>query len=273
MLHMRNFSGKYLQIVFYIFILISVVFLMGITRECGTLKTKNLEGNSGGDTIDIAIIYAPQSIYFHGDSLGGINKEVASQFSIDENLPVKLWPVANLQDAMKKVETGTFDILAALPLDQNIKERFLTSESIFLDRLVLVQLIDSVDSVSIVKTPLDLHNKRIEIPSGSPALQRLQNLANEIGGDIEVHEARGLSEELLCIRVAGGKIPLAVVSEKTAMAMSEEYPQLSYDNPISFTQFQVWLFNPNDSVLLKRFNDWFSEFKTTPHYNAILKKF
>lgn len=270
---MTTSRAKYLQILFYIFIIVAIVFIMGITRKCGRIYSSPPEGNSHGDTLDIAIIYAPQSLYFYGDSLGGINKEMANRFAADENLPVKLWPVGNINDAMKKIENGTFDILAAIPLDQNIKGRFLTSESVFLDRLVLVQLLDSLSGQPLINSPLDLNNATVEIPSGSSAMQRLENLANEIGGNINIHETRGLSEELICIQVAGGKIPLAVVNEKTAAAMAKDYPLLSYDNPISFTQFQVWIFNPADSILLRRFNDWLSDFKKTDSYQEILRKF
>lgn len=270
---MLKTKGRYLQISIYIMILVAFIFVMGITRNCSKIATTSIEGNSGGDTIDIAIIYNPNSLYLKDDSIMGLNMDIAFQFSNEEKIPVKIWPVADMEDAMEKLYKGIFDVLASVPLDNNIKERFPTSQSIFLDRLVLVQSCDSSGAGTEVKSSLDLNGKTITIASGSPAANRIKNLANEIGGEIEILEADGLSDELVCMKVAGGEIPFAVVNEKTAESIAKDFPILSYDNPISFSQFQVWLFNPNDSVLLQNFDKWFSVFKETDDYSTLLKKY
>lgn len=266
-------KGRYIQITVYVLLLIAAVFLTGIFKECSSYHPVAKEGNSGGDTLDIAIIYGPRSLYMYQDSLGGLNYDLAQKFSSETKIPVKIWPVSDVEYAKKNMEEGSFDILGALPLDNNIREQYLTSESLYLDRLVLIQLKDSLTGETMINSPLDLNGKTVHISAGSPAELRLSNLSKEIGGKIEIMMEPELSDELLSMKVAKGEIPLAVVNEKTVVELSEDYPQLSYNNPISFTQFQVWLFNKKDSELVLKFEDWFGNFKESEEYRTLIDKY
>lgn len=266
-------SSKYIQIAAYLLITAIFIFFLGITRNCGKLQTVPIEGFSRGDTIDIAILYGPGSLYIYEDSLAGINKEIAKKFSQETNVPVKTWAVSDPASGMAKLESGAFDILASVPLDNYIRNRFLVSESVFLDRLVLIQLKDSLTGEKIINSSLDLNEKKVFVAPASSALQRMQNLSEEIGGKIEIIEAKDLSDELLSLKVAGGDIPLAVVNEKVAQKIGESYPNLNYDSSVSFTQFQVWIFNKSDSTVWNKFNNWFNDFRLTDQYRSIISQF
>lgn len=266
-------NRKYLQMAAYIMIAAICIIAIGVTRNCGRLQPVAKEGFSQGDTLDIAILYTPGSYYFHSDSIGGINYDIARYFSEETDLPVKIWPATDPAAAMEKLETGAFDVLASFPLDYNIKKRFLTSESIFLDRLVLVQLKDSTTGNKPVVSSLDLDGKKVYVVPESAASNRMENLAEEIGGNIEIEQLPDMSEELLVVKVATGDIPLAVVNEKVAKNLSDKYPLLDYNSSVSFTQFQVWLFNREDSVQFRQFNTWFENFSTTETYKSIISAY
>lgn len=270
---MRKISGKILRVSAYVLTIVLLLLVIEISRNCSRYEPGPRIGNSGGDTIDIAILYGPGSLYLYSDTLSGLNRELLREFSMATGIPSKIWPVSDAEDAMKKIETGNFDILASLPLNNSLKNRFQTSESLFLDRLVLVQLADSVTGETTINSSLDLIGKPVYIASGSSALSRLQNLSKEIGGDIEIISEDELSDELLCLKVISGNIKYAVVNERIASRMAKKYPRLSYDNPVSFTQFQVWLFNPSDSMLYQKFYDWFEDFRTDETYREILNRF
>lgn len=269
---MQN-QGKYLQIGAYLLIIVALAFIMGIAKNCSDIKNyKEQIGHSQGDTLDIAMLYGPSSMYLEADTFAGLNHSLAMIYSNQSGVPVKIWPVTDVADAMNKTESGAFDILASLPMDNEVKQKFRTTESLFLDRLVLLQLRDSVSGESQVSSSLELKGKTVYVPGGSPARKRLENLAKEIGGEITVIEEPELSDELIAIKVGAGQIPLAVVNERIAKKVSANYPLLSYDNPVSFTQFQVWLFNPNDSLQYKQFYDWFESFRTTDIYRELINE-
>lgn len=263
----------YLQITAYAMLTAIAVFVMVIAQNCNRLPASTQEGFSGGDTLDIAMLYGPGSFYLDEDSLTGINIEIARIFSDSTQVPVKIWPITEPADGMNRLESGAFDILASIPLDNYIKERFKVSESIFLDRLVLLQLKDSITGENKINSSRDLNGKEIHVASGSSALLRLRNLSDEIGGDITIIEEPELSDELLAVKVGAGDLPFAVVNEKIAKAISEKYPLLSYDSSVSFTQFQVWAFNPADSAAYLKFNNWFENFRNTDSYREIINQF
>ena len=132
---------------------------------------------------------------------------------------------------------------------------------------------DTINGYQRIKNSLDLSGRKVHVAAGSQASQRLENLAEEIGTGIEIIEEKELSDELLCMKVATGEVDFAVVNEKVARNVAEKYPGLSYDTPVSFTQFQVWLFNEKDSLLLKDFDNWLEDFKTTEDYQELIEEF
>lgn len=271
---MRPLKHKYSQMALYIVLLAAVTAVMVLTRRCdsGADLSMLTRGGSGGDTIDVAIVYGPMSYYLYNDTLGGLNLDMLNAMKKDIGSPVRLWPVVSLHDALRRLEKGTYDMLASLPSDNSVKQRFPTSRSVFLDRLVLIQLSDSTKKPK-VTSALDLGNDTVFIPKDSPAASRLANLSAEIGNPIPVAQRDDLSEEYLCMMVGSGKIPLAVVNEKTAKTMQKQYPSLSYDNPVSFTQFQVWIFQPADTALQKRVDRWLESYQSTPAYRELTKRY
>lgn len=264
---------KYLQIAAYVMLAFIFVFVIGIARDCSHLQTVTKEGFSGGDTIDIAVLYAPGGYYLYEDTIAGINHDIIENFSRETNEIFKIWPVTEPADVLTKLESGAFDIIASLPLDNNIKKKFPVSESIFLDKLVLIQLTDSTSGKTLVNSSLDLNGKKVYVAAGSSAVGRLENLSNEIGGKIDIEELPEVSDELLSIQVASGTLPLAVVNERIAKKIKEKYPDLQFENSVSFTQFQVWVFNDKDTLILNKFNTWFDLYRTTDSYRSILNKY
>ena len=270
---MVKIAGKFIHLTAYVLIAVIIGFLIGIIKNCSHIEGFIGDGFSKGDTIDIAILYAPGSYFQSLDSICGINHEIIKSFSTETKIPVKILPISDTANAMKMLEAGKYDILASMPLDNNIKKRFLTSESIFLDRLVLIQNKDTTTGEIAIKSSPELNGKKIYIAAGSTAAQRLLNLSNEIGGSIQIMEEENLSDELLTLKVATGDIPLAVVNERIAKKIASNYPNLSYENPVSFTQFQVWLFNQQDSTLYDKFYKWFDSFKERYDYHSIIDKY
>lgn len=246
------------------------VFVIGTVKNCGRLPYKAVEGFSKGDTIDIALIYGPGSYYLYDDTLSGINKKIVEIFSEQNNIPVKIWPITDPANGLSSLDKGAFHIIASLPLDNNIKKKYPVSESIFLDRLVLVQLKDTITGEKPVKSSLDLNGKKVHVAAGSSGAQRIKNLAGEIGGKIEIIEEPEMSDELLCLQVAFSSFPLTLVNERVAQRISKSYPNLTYESSVSFTQFQVWVFNPGNIPLQEKFNSWFEKFKQTDQYRNIL---
>lgn len=212
------------------------------------------------DTIHAAIVYGPDSYRVltsddGKDSIEGINYKLLSGLQDALTTKVVMHPVIDRDDAIAKVAVGQYDILASLPADNQLKKDFLTTDEVYLDRMVLLQRRRPNGSLD-ARSALDLDGDTIHVEKGSAAKRRLENLQKEIGGTITVVEEPELSEEYIAMKTATGAWKFSVVNEKTAELMKQQYPDLDYSTPVNFTQFQVWVMPQGSDSLLRLVNEF-----------------
>lgn len=270
---MERIKPKSGKIALYILLLVFVLVVMiSIKTKSSFISGFTNSSENKVDTLNVAVVYGPLSYFLYEDTLGGINYDLLREFEIENNQPLRFFPVVNIKDAINMIAKDKYNILASLPLDYELRKNNLVTESVFLDRLVLVQLKNN-EGHKKINSAIELNGDTVYVQTGSSAVRRLQNLEKEIGGRIHIISKDNQTDEYLCMQVAKGVFPLAVVNEKTAIAMKEKYPDLSYENPISFTQFQVWVVSPRDSTLLEKVDHWLSTFKNSPKYQDIISRY
>lgn len=248
------------QISIYILLLLLFVGAMAGIRYYADHKADSSSASNDSDTLRAAVVYGPNSFRVltssdGRDSIVGINYHLLCQLRDSLGVAVEMYPVIERDEALAKVASGYYDILASLPADNYLKENFLTSDEICLDKLVLLQRRNADGSLP-ARSAMALAGDTVHLEKGSAALRRVRNLQKEIGDSIHVVEEEGLSEEYLAMKVATGAWRFAVVNERTAEEMSGSYPDLDYSTPVSFTQFQVWVLPLGRDSLLRRVNDF-----------------
>lgn len=251
----------------------AILFMISI-RTCSVHHSGPAEKQpSGGDTVDVAIEYGPLSLYRYNDTLGGFAYDLIRQISAESGLPVKFHPVMTLSEALEGIDRGYYRMaVAAMPLSGNLSRNYASTVPVFLDRQVLVQMLDDNDSL-LVRTQLDLAHKSVWVMAGSPVAERLHNLASEIGDTIYVEEDSVYGNEQLFILAATGELPRAVVTERTARALAPDYPRADISTAVSFTQFQSWLLAPGDTALLHRMDSLIEATKKSPGYRALEQRY
>ncbi|MDE5744679.1 MAG: transporter substrate-binding domain-containing protein, partial [Paramuribaculum sp.] len=251
-----------------------VIILMALLRTCsGNRHGLAEKKRSGGDTIDVAIEYGPLSLYRYDDTLGGFAYDMLRQIEDMEGLKLKFHPVMTLNEALKGVDEGYYRmVVAAMPVSVTLRNRYATTVPVFLDRQVLVQMKSDNDSL-VVRSQLDLAGKQVYVMAGSPVAERLHNLSSEIGDTIYVLEDPVYGSEQLFILAATGEIPRAVVTERTAKLLSEDYPDADISTAVSFTQFQRWLLGMGDSVLKHRLDSIITIHKEKPYYKSLERRY
>lgn len=278
---LRRLPSKNKQSFLLVILLLAVVALMFGMAKCSRPigghgdDSEIIAGSvkkSGGDTLDVAIELSPLSYSMSGDTITGLDYELLSLMSSRNNRPVKFHPFVPLRYALDGLSDGLFDIvISALPATDSLKNNFLLTDPVFLDREVLVQL---RDAPTFIPTPEELTGDSVWIAAGSPFKERIINLAQESGDTIHVVESEKWSAEQLVILVARGKIPRAVVNERIASKMKAmKYDSLDYSVPVSFTQFQTWAIAKDNDVLRDTINAWLKDVRDTPEYNAILTQY
>lgn len=254
-------------------LLFAAVAAMVVLKTCTRENINPGSGFSGGDTIDVAIEFAPQSMYVEGDSLTGFNLEAFRVLQRTNQVTFKFHPVVTTSELLEGLGSGRFDVVAAdMPMILGTGRNYVFTDPLRLDNQVLVQGRDSAGNVQ-VHSQLDLASRSVWVPAGSTVVGRLRNLSSEIGDTIIVMESEEYGPEQLFILAATGEIPLAVVSRKVAEEMKRDYPQADISTDISFTQFHSWLVRRGDSILVDSLNSMIRRFRESDEYSELIRRF
>ncbi|MDE6378604.1 MAG: transporter substrate-binding domain-containing protein [Duncaniella sp.] len=218
-----------------------------------------------GDTVNVAIAYSPMSLYRYGDTLGGLNYDIMKALAREYGMAVKFHPVTSAATALERLGRGDYDILMAdIPVTASIKERYRVSVPVYTDHLVLV----SCDST--LTSALQLAGKEVWVVKDSPAAERLENLAREIGDSIDIRSSDDYNAEQLVMLVSAGVIPRAVVNRAVAQSLMPDCPDLKIATRISLSQFQSWFFRKDERALADTIDARLERFQTTPAYRDII---
>lgn len=221
-----------------------------------------------GDTINVAIDYSPMSLYRYGDSLAGFNYEMMKQMAALYGDNVKFYPISSVTSALDELKRGVYDVVISdYPLTSSRRDSFRFTEPVYLDRQVLISL------GTTVRSRLDLAGKEVWTVGGTPIAERLRNLSHEIGDTIILRHDSIHSAEQLFMLTAMGRIPRAVINEAKATRLAEDYPDVNLATPVSFTQFQSWVVNKDNTALADTLDAQIRRFKTTPQYSTLVERY
>ena len=260
--------------VIYIVLLVVIISLMAVLHHCSKHTAAAGAGDEvAGDTLRIAIEYSPLACYTYSDTLGGFGYDAVRLMASTAHRGVKFYPIVQLEDALKRLADGGYDMLVAqFPVTKENREEYLFTDELYLDRQVLVQRRDTVGH-TMVATQLDLAGKTLWVVKGSPMHDRIESLAREIGDSINVAEDANYGPEQLFMRVAAGEIDYAVINESIAREMASRYEAVDISTGISFTQFQSMIINKDNQELCDSVNKWLRATKQLPAFATLCRRY
>lgn len=268
-----RFRIKYYIYPAAIFILIAAF----IIKNCRTTDThpRDYQEIKDSGVLRAVTEYNSISYYVDSDSVAGFSYELMKKFARDKGLKLEITPEMSFQKRLLGLEEGKYDIIANNNVTTSeLKDSFLFTRPIILNKQVLVQRKRELVGDSIyIGSQLDLSNKTLNVVKGSPAINRIRNLSNEIGDSINIHEIDKYGQEQLLALVASGDIDYAVCDEFIAKASLKNFPQLDISTPISFTQFYSWGINKKSKSLLDTINSWLDHFVTTKEFDELNHKY
>lgn len=267
---MKNLELKKGKLMLYFIMLVFVLAAMWGLKECSSGHSDNSE-RAKGDTINVAIEISPISLSLSEDTLSGFHYDLVRNICKLHSRPVHISAFTNLSSALRQLDNGRYDVVISdIPVISGMKEKYLYTDSIYIDRQVLVRLKESITKGFAQN---DLAGDTIWVSKGSLAVERLHNLSEEIGDTIYVVEDPKYGAEQLVILTALGQIKQAVVNLRYAQKISADYPQLDISTDISFNQFQSWVLAKENTELCDSLNSWISAYKTTEEYSALCKRY
>lgn len=265
-------------IVYAILLVLVVVTMMNLwpyRQQKQPLTPRDYPEISEEGVLRVVTEYNPTDYFVDGDTILGFQYELCQAIARVSGLEVQMQLEMTLDKSFDLLNRQAVDVIARnIPITTEIKEHYLFTEPIILNRQVLVQRTAKANQgIQPIRNQLHLGKKTLYLPKNSPALLRLRNLEHEIGDTIYVHEDELYSDEQLIIQVAKGDIDFAVCNQQNAEQLLNQYPEIDIQTDISFTQLESWVMR-NDSPLLRdSLNCWLEHLKADGTYKKIYNQY
>ncbi len=213
----------------------------------------------------------------------GFEYELLERFAKAHGLQLKVDATPSVKEGFQKLEEGRGDILAYnLTITKERTKRISFTDYHKLVKLVLIQRkpdnwrklkLHEINS-KLIKDPVSLIDKKVSVRNSTTYVDRLHNLSEEIGADIEiVEEDPSFDTEDLIEMVSKGEIDYTIAEEDIARVNSFYYPNLDVNTAVSFSQRIAWGVRKNSPVLLDTLNNWLREMKKNVDYHVIHNKY
>ena len=219
--------------------------------------------------------YNPTGYFVDGDTILGFQYELCQAIARISGLEVQMQLEMTLDKSFDLLNQQTVDIIARnIPITTEVKEHYLFTDPIILNRQVLVQrTAEANQGIKPIRNQLHLGKKELYLPKNSPALLRIRNLEYEIGDTIYIHEGELYSDEQLIILVAKGDIDYAVCNQQNAEQLLSQYPEIDIQTDISFTQLESWVMRNDSPILRDSLNHWLEQLKANGTYKKIYNQY
>jgi membrane-bound lytic murein transglycosylase F len=209
----------------------------------------------------------------------GFEYELLSRFAEHINVDIEVDMVDDLGKMIENLKNNKGDVIAAnLTITKARKEQIDYSNPILTTRQVLVQRQLQAEDIQkgklLVESPTELMYKKVYVQKESSFYNRLKNLSEEIGGDIEIQEVAGnFTVEQMIEKVAEGDIDYTVADEHVAKINQAYFRNININTPLSLEQKVAWGIRKESAELQIAINDWLEDFKKTVDFRVIYLKY
>ncbi len=228
-------------------------------------------------------IYSATGYFLYRGKPMGFEYELLQRLTEHLGLELEIVVAKNLDELFDMLNRGEGDMIAhGMTITGERKEKVEFTEYHFLTRQVLVQKKpDNWRSMklheiqaTLISDPIELIGETVSIRNNSSYHDRLNNLMEEIGGEILIDTLPGsLSTGEIIEMVAEGKIKYTVADNNIAAINSAYYDNLDIDTDVSFSQRIAWAVRKNSPDLLGAINAWIDKMKDDTDYYVIYNKY
>ncbi len=227
--------------------------------------------------------YSSTSFFIYRGQLMGFEYELLRWLAEYLDLELEIQIAGNLDRLVTMLNTGIGDIIAHnLTITKDRREYLLFTDYHTLTKQVLVQRKPhnwrnmkrhNIDD-QLIRNPIDLIGKPVHVRLNTAYYERMRNLSEEIGGDINIVLAPSnyVTEEIIKM-VAENDIKYTVSDQNIALLNQTYYPILDVETDVSFSQQIAWAVRKNSPELHAAVNKWINEIRGSTKYNVIYNKY
>lgn len=213
----------------------------------------------------------------------GYEYELLQSLAKSLNVELKIRVISGINQAIDMLNRGEGDIIAfPMTVTQERTEYLAFTDAQFNTHQVLVQrkpanwrrMPPSRIERMLIRNPVELIGKTVHVMNESSFKERLENLSQEIGGEILIEEDSASAEtESLIEKVANGAIHLTVTDQTLAMVNSIYYPDLDIGTVLSLPQQIAWAVRQNSPEIRTAVNSWLGGIKDSGRFRIVYDKY
>ena len=248
------------------------------------------------DTLVAITGYNPVSYFLYRGQPMGYEYELLQKLAEHLGVALEVRLMKDREAMFEAIQEGEADLLAyRLAVTQRRAERVAFTDPLHATRQVLVQRLPAdYDSLrtgdvsndtmeiteqadSLIQYPFELvtQDDTVHVIEDSPYEQRLQNLGEEMGGEIDVIEVDAdVPREKLIQRVAQGDIDYTVANETIAELNRAYYGDIAIRPVLSVNQQIAWALRDDRAwEFVNVINAWLEEIKSAEEFQQIYDKY
>lgn len=213
----------------------------------------------------------------------GFEYELLRLFAEDLGVQLEIKMVNNLDSLIPMLNKNEGDLIACnytITRERNkvidFSEPFLETHQVLVQRKPYnwTKRKEKDWKKDVITNPLQLAKKEVHVWQNSSYYQRLLHLQEEIGDTIHIQAEPGtIGGEEMIEMVSEGLIDYTITEENIGIVNSRFYENLDVDLALSVNQQIAFGLRKSSHLLKSRLNQWLSEFKNTPKYKYIYRKY
>jgi membrane-bound lytic murein transglycosylase F len=213
----------------------------------------------------------------------GYEYELLQNLARQLNVELKIKVISGIERAIDLLNRGEGDLIAFhLTITRERTEYLAFTDAQFTTSQVLVQrkpanwrrMPPARVERMLIRDPVALIGRKIHVVNESSFKQRLENLSQEIGGDILIVEDSATAEtESLITQVAKGEIEFTVTDQTLGLVNAIYYPDLDVNTVLSLPQQIAWAVRKNSPDLQAAVNLWQANLKQSGRFKIVYDKY
>ncbi len=227
--------------------------------------------------------YSSTSYFLYRGQPMGFEYELLQRFAETQGLELEILIAEDIDDLFDMLNRGEGDLVAhGMTITTPRRAVVAFTKPHFTTYQALVQRKpDNWQAMKVhnikkqlVSDPLDLIGKTVHVRRQSSYYQRLQNLQEELGGEIDIDTVSGkLSTSDIIRLVAEGELDYTVADHNIAAINQAYYRNLDVDTRVSTQQRIAWAVRRNSPELKQMLDRWIEAEKRSAEYHVIYNKY
>jgi membrane-bound lytic murein transglycosylase F len=270
----------------YIFAIVLIILLLNLLQSCSSkdekeeeVKIENLRDNK----LVALTGYNAYSYFIYKGQPMGFEYELVKKLAEHLNVSLEVKVSSSIEEMFKMLNSGEGDLIAfnLTITKERLKIVDFTKPINTIKQVLVQRKPDNWEKMKLheiekrlLRDPAELIGKTVFVRSSSAYVQRLINLSDEIGGDINVVEAEPeLTIEDLIARVDSGSIDYTISDDNIAHLNTVYYRNIDVETDISLSQRIAWAVEKKSDDFEADVNKWLDSMKATVDFAVIYKKY